>query len=597
MARPTKADSIYRVALHKNGGYMYATTHPYTITNDGKRKYSCLHWGAVTEELKFIPGKQYLYASPEERARLVFPEGWDLSEIEKLQSERRQGRPAYGGTDVNRFYGDVWLLERVADKVGLRADLMAAFHENTGIVNDVLTLAYYSFITGNSWSRAARWQNLEKAPSSRELTPMTITRLTQSISEAERMNLFKFRADRLNKGELCAVDSTTRSAYGSSLADIKWGKNKERVPLPQTSEVVVYSLDSHMPVYYRTFPGNIPDSRSVETILTDISHAGFPKVILVTDRGYESVQNLERYILRGQPMIMCVKMRQKIVLDKISEFGPIEGKPGDMLFDAESRLYYKQYDLEYDVRGTGDTVHKADRMKLDLFFDPYRRAAEQTDLAVEIETQRSSLQSILDAGGCVDDDVSLKKNYNWYEVAYDKKDRKLLSFSLNENKIENVKKTSGFFGYITLGLDYTALQTLETYGLRDEQEKYFCQMKSQMGFGRQRNWSEEGKTGRLLILFVGLIISSYVRHVWKTTGLRKKFASTQDILDEMRSIRCIEHNGRAKFITPFIGAQKDICEAFGFAVPEGCGTEYKSRKVSPKHRGRPTKAKTVKLEG
>ena len=42
-----------------------------------------------------------------------------------------------------------------------------------------------------------------------------------------------------------------------------------------------------------------------------------------------------------------------------------------MLFDTESRLYYKQYDLEYDVRGNGDSVHKADRMKLDLFFDPF----------------------------------------------------------------------------------------------------------------------------------------------------------------------------------------------------------------------------------
>ncbi len=91
-------------------------------------------------------------------------------------------------------------------------------------------------------------------------------------------------------------------------------------------------------------------------------------------------------------------------------------------------------------------------------------------------------------------------------------------------------------------------------------------MKTQMGFDRQRNWSEEGKTGRLLILFVGLIISSYVRHIWKTTGLKKQFASTQDILDEMRSIRCIEHNGRAKFITPFVGAQKDICKAFGFDI-------------------------------
>ena len=244
----------------------------------------------------------------------------------------------------------------------------------------------------------------------------------------------------------------------------------------------------------------------------------------------------------------------------------------------------------------GDTVHKADRMKLDLFFDPFRRAAEQTELEVAVEMQRRSLQSILDAGGSVDDDESIKKNYNWYEVSYDKKDRKLLSFSLDEKKIENVKKTSGFFGYITLGLDYTALQTLDAYGLRDEQEKYFCQMKTQMGFDRQRNWSEEGKTGRLFILFIGLIISSHVRHIWKTTGLKKQFASTQDILDEMRSIRCIEHNGRAKFITPFVGAQKDICKAFGFDIPEGCGTEYKSRKVSPKRRGRPAKAKTVKLD-
>ena len=142
MARLTKADSVYRMSLHKNGGYMYATTHPYTVTGDGKRKYSCLHWGTVTDGLKFIPGKQYLYASPEERARLIFPEGWDLSEIDKLQSNRRQGRPAYEGADVNRFYGDVWLMEQVADKVGLLTDLMATFHENAEIVNDVLTLAY-----------------------------------------------------------------------------------------------------------------------------------------------------------------------------------------------------------------------------------------------------------------------------------------------------------------------------------------------------------------------------------------------------------------------------------------------------------------------
>lgn len=135
---------------------MYATTHPYIVTEDGKRKYSCLHWGTVTDELKFIPGKQYLYASPEERAKLIFPEGWALSEIEKLQSNRGQGRPAYEGADVNRFYGDAWLMERVADKVGLRTDLMATFHENAEIVNDVLTHAYYSFSTGKQLEQSGQ---------------------------------------------------------------------------------------------------------------------------------------------------------------------------------------------------------------------------------------------------------------------------------------------------------------------------------------------------------------------------------------------------------------------------------------------------------
>ncbi len=289
MARPTKEDSIYRVSLHKNGGYIYATTHPYTMTEDGKRKYSCRHWGTVPDDLKFIPGKQYLYASVEERKRLIFPEGWDLGEIDRLASNRGQGRPAYEVEDLNRFYGDCWLLERISEKVGLSRDLAVVFDGNMEMVQDVLTLAFFPYLTGFTYNRLARWQRIARMPSFRELTPTAITRLTQSITEADRLELFKMRAARLGKEELCAVDSTSKSAWGRSHADVKWGKNKDRIPLPQTMEVVVYSLTSHMPIYYREFPGNIPDSRSVETILTDFEHAGFPKVIMVTDRGYESL--------------------------------------------------------------------------------------------------------------------------------------------------------------------------------------------------------------------------------------------------------------------------------------------------------------------
>ena len=49
-----------------------------------------------------------------------------------------------------------------------------------------------------------------------------------------------------------------------------------------------------------------------------------------------------------------------------------------------------------------------------------------------------------------------------------------------------------------------------------------------------------------------------------------KFDTTEAVLAEMRTIRCIEHTGRMKFITPFIGPQVEICKVFGFDIPDGC---------------------------
>ncbi|GEM_PF-5940197 len=86
------------------------------------------------------------------------------------------------------------------------------------------------------------------------------------------------------------------------------------------------------------------------------------------------------------------------------------------------------------------------------------------------------------------------------------------------------------------------------------------------------------------------IISSYLRNIWKTTQLKDRFTSSLEVIDEMRSIRCIEHRGKAKFITPFIGGQIDICHAFGFKIPEGCDM---SKKKTEKKRGRPRKTKDV----
>jgi transposase len=404
------------------------------------------------------------------------------------------------------------------------------------------------------------------------------------------MDLLKLRAARLGKDELCAVDSTSRTAFGDSLADIHWGKNKEGLPLPQTLEVVVYTLSGHMPVYYRTFPGNMPDSRSLEAVFTDLDHAGFKDLILITDRGYETMRNLEKYILRGQAMIMCVKTGQRDVANAIRELGEFGARPEDMEVDSDAKIYYKQYDINYEVESKGNSSKKSDRMKLNLYFDSIRRGTELMELDISLSIQKAALDELLKCRGILEgNDATIKRDYCYYKVDYDPATMVIKSFELNEKKVSKERRNSGFFAIMTHRLDLNAMQALRTYRLRDEQEKYFQQMKDQMVSDRQRNWSEEGKTGRLLILFVSLILSSYVRHIWKSTSLSDQFSSSLDLVDEMRSIRCIEHTNRNQSITPFVGAQVDICNAFEFEIPEGCAPAYTSRQKPKRKRGRPPK--------
>jgi len=440
-----------------------------------------------------------------------------------------------------------------------------------------------------------------KAPSPRELNSVSITRLTQSITEQNRMDMFRLRAKRTSTDELCAVDSTSMSTYGFNLVDIRWGKNKERLPLRQTLEVVVYSLTSHMPIYYREMPGNMSDSRSVTTIMTELGHAGFKNLVLITDRGYESMHNLEEYIRKGQKIITSVKVSQGDALKKIKEMDIGNGFPKGMKMSDRENLYYAQYDLQYNVQGNGDNTIKAEKYKLNLYYSPMKRAEKICDIQHAANEQCRAVDELMasvDAGdGTATDKDDVIKRFNLLDIKFDDKDR-IKSYTINHNKVDEMLLTAGFFASKTIGLDMDPMQAKDNYGMRDEQEKCFALQKGPLGHDRLRTWSEGGKKGRMFIYFVGLILASYVRSVWSSNEyLRKKFDSTEAMLAQMRTIRCIEHNGRMKFITPFVGAQVDICKAFGFSIPEGCAPLYVSKAVSTdKKRGRKPKAKTESQE-
>lgn len=264
MSRPVNPLTKYKMIVHTIGNHRYASTKINSVDKNGKTRSAHKHWGTLDSNNKFYPNATFLYESLEERAKLIFTEDWDLSELGTIPGTRRRGRISYDKDDVD---------------------------------------------------------------------------------------LFGRRARRLAKDELCAVDSTSISTYGFNLADIRWGKNKERLPLRQTMEVVVYSLTSHMPIYYKELPGNMPYSRTIDMILKDLRDAGFKNLVLITDRSYDSMKNIERYISLGQKVITSVKVGSSDVLEKIRGIDMSHGYPTGMDVSKKDRLYYRQYSLECSVRG------------------------------------------------------------------------------------------------------------------------------------------------------------------------------------------------------------------------------------------------------
>ena len=593
MARPIDETRRYVIRTHKVGDKIYASTQPAKIDEKtGKKVYRYIHWGRIVDNT-FLPNKTYTMTDPEERAKLKFPKGMDTSAIQNFQPEKRKRAASKAKTSTDcKLYGDIWLLMQIALKCNLKGALLFAFDNNEDIVNEILTLVYYQCATGNSFNRVECWQRIAAAPSDRPMTPSRITRLMQKISEKHRMDVLRFLAGKTKEERFYSIDTTTRSMYGNELAEARWDKNKEDFGFKVITESVVYSLNEHMPIYYRIFPRNMPDVRGFEVICNDLKNAGFKNVVHVTDRGYDAIRNLGRHLLDDSKMLMGMKTSQRTVLKRIKSFESFNIHPKELTIDPGTRLYMGQFDEEYKIKYPHGGEKIAKQLKLNIYLDIMRRNNVLVDLEIEIDRESKLLEDLRKSKEPLEVDSTLRSKFPYFKLTYSKTDRILESYTKNETRIAKDQMLAGFFANATLGLSYTPKEAYMRYKLRDEQEKHF-QSEKDMRTG-DRIWasSEDGAFGRYFLLFLSMILKAQLFHIWKNSELHQLFPTTESVLDEMRSIRLVERSRKRARTTPFVGKQVDIVKAFGFNFPNGGSPVYTSAKMSEKKRSRSRKPVT-----
>ena len=538
MARKSRPDSIYRVSVHRNGGHTYAATHPFTIDKDGNRKYRVEHWGTVTDELRFIPGKRFLQAPEEVRRSLIFPEGWDLSAIEGSAAHARPFREG----DAGKAFGAVWLLERIGEKFALREDLEEAFGP---LADDLLTLAYFPFLTGLSFQRFGRWQEATKVPSERPLEEMV-----QSLAAVSRASVHKFmdlRKERYAKERLCAVDSVLRLSMGSLVSDRRWGQKTERIHFHTTVQAVAYSLDSHIPVACSSFPEAVSDARGLEIFWSELEKTGLGGITVVTDRGYDSLQGLEPYYGKG-PLVMCVDVKQPAVMERIEAFGRFRSHPAGMRYHAESRRWYRQYKL--DDKG----------LRLNLFFNPERRAAELAQIDAGIASQFDALKEIKEYGVTISDRKKLRQDFFFFNTVYDRERQTVVDFSPDKNRIVISRAASGFYANITSGLDIGPLEAVSIYSLKYDQEKFLRQFLSLMEFPVKMPVTHSLSFGMLVLQYIGLLLNTWLRY---SSGKALPYRNYMEILDDFHTIPCTNSGNGTCAPASFSESHKTVLSVLG----------------------------------
>ncbi len=565
MARKPNPDSPYRVTIHTIGKHRYASTQRSSVDPaTGMRIYRRVHWGTVDENLRFLPGKAYVLAAPEERSRLIFPEDWDLSEADRLtgpgEIRERQGE---------RFlYGDVWLLEQLAEAEGIRRDLTSALAGNEAMADAVLTLACFLLCDRGVSVRADLWQRVAKTPYPEPLTARHTAEILRGIPEDSRTQLLRLRTARYESRMRYAVDRDGQSVRED---DSGYGEIPDPFASSRSPEVTVYASDGFIPVYYKTFPWNHPDPRGLTPVLDDLRQTGFPDFIVITDRGYESLRGIDAYLAAGQPMVMRAGVRQGRVSRRIQALVR-GGSPEDgMECDPGTGICFRQYDAGHRIRYPGR--EGTAQLKLNLYLDPEVRGRELEELDHALLSLEDGLEELRLRRIPLNGYDKAWYADRFYHLTLDPADGTLQEYTLNEEKVAQWRRESGFFANLTYRVSLDPMEALRCCRLLAEQGPYLRTMDERLAaaLGQEDPYGS-CRTGRRLVLFVAQSLDSLLHRVHREK-LSGRYETAADVLDEMRPILYLSHPGMPEAVTRFTGAQADICAAFGFQVPPGCEPE------------------------
>ncbi len=455
------------------------------------------------------------------------------------------------------FYGAIYLLDVIGEKLGLTEDLKQCF---PSIYRQILSIAYYLILEDkNPLYRFEKWSSLHKHPYGMNITSQRSSELFASITEEAKNKFFQLQGKRRTEKEFWAYDITSISSYSECLRQVQYGRNKEHDSLPQLNLAMVFGETSNLPFYYRKLAGNIPDSKTIKNLLADLDILGFSKVKLVMDRGFYSEDNINALFKEHLKFMISVKMSLAFIRKEL-----------DIIYDTFRSFehYSEKYELYCHTVQTewlytqhrpykGNTLSETRRIYIHFYYNIDKAAEDEKAFDRKLINLRNELES----GKRVPEHEKLYKKY--FETKTTPK--RGTKVTVNEEAVLKAKRYYGFFALLT-NATMDATTALELYRNKDVVEKAFGNLKERLNMRRTLVSSEQSLDGKLFVEFVALIYLSYIKKQMQNTGLFKSY-TLQGALDKLDVIECFEEPGHKPRIGELLEKQKGIYDSLGVPPP------------------------------
>ncbi|WP_417132424.1 transposase [Parasutterella excrementihominis] len=276
-----------------------------------QRKYV----GALdTETGRVRLGKKYLSENPQYEGKILYYEDKQLVERtpEELQEELSKRVPSPLNDIVS--YGASAACWLVAQQSGMLEDLKETFGAEVG--SDLLRLAIYQYLDGGSMDCFEQWASQHWLPKARTFSGQRISEMLSEITHqditsylklrnqrcVEHFNSVKTQAEKLKKTgprfRYLALDSTALSTYSVTISNAAYGYAKQNPELRQVNFTLGVDYLNGDVCYAYESEGSITDKSVYPHLMMDLHHNGYnlQDTVIVTDRGYQSIYNIQRLL-------------------------------------------------------------------------------------------------------------------------------------------------------------------------------------------------------------------------------------------------------------------------------------------------------------